>query len=247
VKHFKLKKLSVVVCLSGIVLLAGCHKKVPPPPPPPPPPVVKPAPTATISVDPSAIDAGQSATLHWSTTNATGASITGLGTVATSGSQAVSPSRSTSYTLSVTGPGGTAEASTRLTVNPPPPKPEPLPPSMTEEQLFEQNMHDVYFDYDKYSLRAQDATVASADAAFLLKHDTMKIVIGGYCDERGSAEYNLALGESRAGALQKALVAAGVPASRIRVISYGKEKPFCTESTESCWQENRRDHVTLDK
>ena len=75
----------------------------------------------------------------------------------------------------------------------------------------------------------------------------MKLVIGGHCDERGSAEYNVALGQNRGESLQKALVSDGVAASRIRVVSYGKEKPFCTESTEQCWQQNRRDHLTLDR
>ena len=75
----------------------------------------------------------------------------------------------------------------------------------------------------------------------------MKILIGGYCDERGSNEYNLALGENRANATKDALVTAGVAASRIRVVSYGKEKPFCTESTEECWQLNRRGGFTMDR
>ena len=73
----------------------------------------------------------------------------------------------------------------------------------------------------------------------------LKIVIGGYCDERGSNEYNLALGQNRADAARNALVTAGVAANRIRVVSYGKEKPFCSESTEACWQQNRRAGFTL--
>jgi peptidoglycan-associated lipoprotein len=118
---------------------------------------------------------------------------------------------------------------------------------MTDEQLFEQNVHDVYFDYDKANLRAQDLAVAEQDAAFLVQHPNMKFVVEGHCDERGSAEYNIALGQERAMSLQKALVTGGVPASSIRVISYGKEKPFCTESNEQCWQQNRRDHLRLDR
>jgi peptidoglycan-associated lipoprotein len=105
---------------------------------------------------------------------------------------------------------------------------------MTDEQLFEQGVHDVYFDYDKADLRPQDSTVTEQDAAFLVKHTDMKFVIEGHCDERGSS-------------LQHALVSDGVPASRIRVISLGKEKPFCTESNEQCWQQNRRDHLRLDR
>ena len=245
--HFKLKKLSVAVCLSGILVLSGCHKIVPAPPPQPPPPPPPAAPTATIRVTPSAIAQGQTATLSWNTTGATAASIPGIGSVPTSGSQAISPADSTSYTLTATGPGGNAQASARITVNRPPPPPAPIPPSLTEEQLFEQSIRDTYFDYDKYDLRAQDSTVVQQDAAFLLKYPDMKIVIEGHCDERGSEEYNIALGQNRAESLQKALVNEGIPASRIRVISVGKEKPFCTESNEQCWQENRRDHLKLDR
>jgi peptidoglycan-associated lipoprotein len=75
----------------------------------------------------------------------------------------------------------------------------------------------------------------------------MKTLIEGHCDDRGSEEYNLALGESRAETMKKALVTAGVDASRARTISYGKEKPFCTEETDSCWQQNRRDHLKLNR
>lgn len=246
--HSRLKKLPVVFCLAAIVVLAGCHKKAAAPPTPTPPPTPPPAaPTASITVAPQAIDPGQSSTLRWTTTDATSASVSGLGRVATSGSRSVSPNESTSYTLTATGPGGSAQATTRITVNPPPPKPAPLPPSLTEEQLFEQNIQDVYFDYDKSDLRTQDLQVAAQDAAFLLKQPNMKIVIGGHCDERGSAEYNIALGQRRAESLLESLVDHGVPASRIRVVSYGKEKPFCSESSEQCWQQNRRDHLTLDR
>jgi len=249
VNYSRLTKLSVSLCLGTVLILAGCHKKVvaPAPPPPPPPPAPLPIPTASIRVTPPVIDQGQSATLAWTTTNATVASITGIGTVAPSGSQSVSPTMSATFTLTAKGPGGSVEASARITVNPPAPKPAPLPPSLTEEQLFEQNIGDVYFDYDKANLRTQDLPVAAQDAAFLLKYPNMKIVIGGHCDERGSAEYNIALGQGRAESLQKALVDQGVPASRIRVVSYGKEKPFCTESNEQCWQQNRRDHLKLDR
>ena len=118
---------------------------------------------------------------------------------------------------------------------------------MTEEQMFEQNVHDVYFSYDKYTLRPQDSTVVEEDAAFLQKYPDMKLVIEGHCDERGSEEYNIALGQNRAESLQKALVSDGIAANRIRTISLGKEKPFCTESNEQCWQENRRDHLKLDR
>jgi len=245
--HSRVKKFPAAVCLA-IVVLAGCHKKVAAPPPPPPPPPPKPAaPTATIDVNPPAINPGQSATLSWRTANATSASIAGIGTVQPNGSQTVYPAASATYTLNAAGPGGSVEATTRITVNPPSPTPAPAPPSLTDEQLFEQNIQDVYFDYDTASLRTQDLSAVSQDAAFLEQHPGMKVVIGGHCDERGSAEYNIALGQNRALSLQKALEDKGIAASRLRVVSYGKERPFCTESNEQCWQQNRRDHLALDR
>jgi peptidoglycan-associated lipoprotein len=132
-----------------------------------------------------------------------------------------------------------------VTVTEPPPPPSAAP-SITEEELFSQNVHDVYFDYDKYDLRSADTSTADQDASFLKSHPGMKILIEGHCDDRGSAEYNIALGQNRAQTLKKALTNDGVDASRVRVISYGEEKPFCTEENESCWQQNRRDHLKLD-
>lgn len=237
-------RVSVALCLAASLAVSGCHKKTiaaatPPPPTPPA------APTAKIAVTPAAITAGQSATLSWNTANATQTTISGLGTVDASGSRTVTPSSSEDYTLTAKGAGGTADSTARLTVNPAP-KPTAVA-SLTDEQLFEQNMHDVYFNYDKYDLRSGDSGTAEHDAAFLTKHPDFKILIAGHCDERGSEEYNIALGESRAESLQKALVSNGVPAARLRITSYGKERPFCSESNEQCWQQNRRDHVTLDR
>jgi len=115
-------------------------------------------------------------------------------------------------------------------------------PDLTEEQLFASSTKDIYFDYDRYDLRAEDQATINANAAFLKAHPSMRFTIEGHCDERGSTDYNIALGDNRANAARSALITAGVAASQIRVISYGKEKPFCTESNETCWQQNRRDH-----
>jgi peptidoglycan-associated lipoprotein len=118
---------------------------------------------------------------------------------------------------------------------------------MSAEEEFKANVQDIFFDYDKYEVRADAQAALAHDAAYLMSHSNAKILIGGYCDERGSNEYNLALGQNRAESARKILLNAGVAASRIRVISYGKEKPFCTESTEACWQQNRRAGFTLDR
>ncbi len=244
VKQQQLKWFTLVLALGAVMMLGACKKKTPPPPPPPPPPPA--APTASLSASPNSVEKGQSVTLTWQTTNATDISIDGVGAVQASGSQQVTPSDSTTYTLTAKGPGGTQQATARVTVTAPPPPPPP-PPSPSEEELFSQNVKDVYFDYDKADVRADQASAIQGDADFLKQHSTITFTIEGHCDERGSTEYNLALGDNRATAVKNALVQAGVTADRIKTISYGKEKPFCTESNESCWQQNRRGHFVYQK
>jgi peptidoglycan-associated lipoprotein len=245
VKEKSIKWLFLVLALTALMGLGACKKKAAPPPPPPPPPPA--APTASISVSPSSIEGGQSASLTWQTSNATDVSIDGIGAVQANGSQTVSPSQSTTYHLVAKGAGGTQEATARLTVTQPPPPPPPAAPTVTDEDLFNQNIKDVYFDYDKSDIRADQQGSAQSDAQFLNQHANMNFTIEGHCDERGSTEYNLALGDKRANAVKNALITDGVSASRIKTISYGKEKPFCTESNESCWQQNRRDHFVYNK
>lgn len=106
---------------------------------------------------------------------------------------------------------------------------------------------DIHFDYDKYNIRAEDRPILDSVAEFLNKNDDLNIVIEGHCDERGTNEYNLALGERRAKATRKYLATLGVSESRIIVVTYGEEKPLCTEQTESCWQDNRRAHFAFVK
>jgi len=231
------------MALSVVLMLGACKKKVAPPPPPPPPPPA--APTASLTANPSTIQKGQSTTLTWETQNATDVNIEGVGPVQPSGSQSVTPQDSTTYRLTAKGPGGTQEATARVTVSqPPPPPPQP---SATEEDLFNQNMKDIFFEYDKYDVRADQQSTLQADAAFLKEHPNVKVTVEGHCDERGSTEYNLALGDNRANAVKQALVQSGVTADRIRTISYGKEKPTCTDHTEQCWQQNRRGHFVYQK
>jgi len=239
------KWILLVVALCAAMTLSACKKKVAPPPPPPPP--APPAPTASISVNPTSIQAGQSAALTWQTTNATDVSIDGIGAVQPNGSQSVSPTDSTTYHLTAKGAGGSQETTARLTVTQAPPPPPPPTPSVTDEDLFNQNIKDVYFDYDKSDIRADQQASVQADVQFLGQHSNISITIEGHCDERGSTEYNLALGDQRASAVKNVLTAAGVSAGRIKTISYGKEKPFCTESNEACWQQNRRGHLVYQK
>jgi peptidoglycan-associated lipoprotein len=242
---------ALVVLSLGLAALAGCHKKTAPVNPastaPP-----TPAPTANLTAEPPAVDLGQSVVLNWRTTDATSVSIDGLGPVAVNGTQTVSPSSSTNFHLVAKGDGGTAEANVRVTVRvPTTPTASNTENSNNEDanadKVFHQNVPDIFFDYDSYTLRPEGESAAQKAASYLTAHPDIKIVIGGYCDERGSAEYNLALGENRANSAKTALVNAGVAASRVRVVSFGKEKQFCNEATESCYQQNRRAQFSVDR
>lgn len=212
-----------------------------------------PAPTANLTADPLAIDLGQSVVLNWRTTDATSVTIDGIGSVPVNGTQTVSPSTSTNFHLTAKGDGGTTEANVRVTVRvpvapvAPPDTGNSTTADMGSDAAFHQNVPDIFFDYDSYDLRPDGQAAASKAATYLVAHPDIKIVIGGYCDDRGSAEYNLALGENRANSVKTTLVNAGVAASRIRVVSYGKEKQFCTDETEECWQQNRRAQFSIDR
>lgn len=235
------------LALAATVFLGACHKKaVPAAPPQTPPPPAKPA--ASLSATPDSVQRGQSVQLTWSTQNATDVTINPLGGVASEGTRSVTPSDSTTYTLTAKGPGGTAEATARVTVTAPiAPAAATAAAGPSEQELFERNVKDIFFNYDKYDLRPADAAVLKADTEFLQAHSNWKIVISGHCDERGSEEYNMALGSNRANSVRSELVKLGISSDRMRTISYGKEKPFCTEHDESCWQQNRRAHFSLDQ
>lgn len=246
-KHLKIKWTTLILVLFAILMLGACHKKVAPPPPPPPPPAA--APTASITANPATVDKGQSITLTWQTTNATDVSIDFIGSVDANGSKSVTPDQSTTYRLVAHGAGGTQDATTRVTVNAPPASAVSpvVVDNSTEEDLFGRQIKDLYFDYDKADIRADAQSAIQADVQFLNQHPNVRFTVEGHCDERGSTEYNLALGTNRAEAVKNALVQAGINASRIKTLSYGKEKPFCTEATENCWQQNRVGHFVYEK
>src|SRR5579864_1556124 len=257
------RTLSAAVFAATLFLAtAGCKKKVaaaPPPPPkveqpPPPPPAPKPQPPRidTFAAEPATIERGQSSTLRWSVASATNMSIDqGVGAVQANGTRQVSPGNSTTYTLTVSGSGGMDSRSVTVTVNaPPPPPPKPKPPTVTisSADLLTREAQDIYFDYDKSDLRADAQRAAMANADLLRRifaqDSNFTVLIEGNCDERGSAEYNLGLGDRRATSLKDFYIQQGLPANRIRTISYGKEKPVCTEANEACYQRNRHDHMS---
>lgn len=121
----------------------------------------------------------------------------------------------------------------------------PTTPPAPKEFVSVPELKDIHFDFDKYDIRASDAKVLDANAAWLKSKPDLLVLIEGHCDERGTNEYNLALGERRAKAAMNYLVSQGVQANRITIISYGEERPVCTEHTESCWAKNRRDHFLV--
>jgi len=249
---------AVTLALTLAIFAASCKKKTPPPPPPPPP-----APTAStttptsrpvinsFTAEPSSIDRGQSSTLRWSISGATDMTIDqGVGAVQSQGSRQVFPNNSTTYTLTANGPGGTDSRSVTITVSTPAPPPPPAStgPRLSSSEMLQQQAQDAYFDYDKSDIRG-DAREALTHDATLLKQifsqdPQFSVVVEGHCDERGSAEYNLALGDRRATSARDFLVQLGVPTDRLKTISYGKERPQCTEANESCWQRNRRAHLS---
>ena len=104
------------------------------------------------------------------------------------------------------------------------------------------SLGDVFFDYDRFSIRSEAKAILEANARWLKGKSGMNVLVEGHCDERGTLAYNLILGERRAQSVQRYLQELGVPASQIQIASYGKERPFCREHREACWQQNRRAH-----
>jgi peptidoglycan-associated lipoprotein len=143
-----------------------------------------------------------------------------------------------------------APATTAREVTPPPrTTPPPVESGPLSGDLDQINragyLKDAFFDYDKSDLRDDARAVLTADAEWLRKYPSVQILIEGHCDERGTSEYNLALGDRRANASKEYLASLGIDSSRVRTVSYGKERPFCTASTEDCWQQNRRGHFVI--
>ena len=141
-------------------------------------------------------------------------------------------------------------AASPQTSSPEAPRPKPaFPDAATRARIDEllAKLEDAYFDYDKASLRPDAITTMSANARelrdILADYPDYKLRIEGHADERGSAEYNVALGDQRAAAAKSYLVQVGIPSAQLLTLSYGKEKPMCTQSTEACWQKNRRIHI----
>ena len=260
-------KANAKLMLLGMTLatLIGTACKKPPPPAPPPAPktIVEktPEPPAKPSVEsftagPSTVTQGSPSSLRWSVSNATDISIDqGIGTLTSAnGSRSVTPSVDTTYTLVAKGLGGTTSASVTVNVRPadkpiaiPPP-----PPTKTVTRTFSesvtQDLKDAFFDYDQFTLRDDSRSVLTQDSdvlkSIISSFSGGNVILEGHCDERGSGEYNLALGDKRAQSALDFLRGLGVGTDRLKTVSYGKDRPQCTEATEDCYQKNRRVHFS---
>lgn len=251
-------KQKVTLALLAVLVLglsAGCKKKIPPPPPAAPAPLPENAPAAKptiayFSAEPTTVTVGQPSSLRWSVTDATSVTIdNGIGEVSPNGRRGVYPNATTTYHLTATGAGGTSTADATITVSsPPPPAPAQNAPQPTIQDILAKQVQDIHFEYDKSDIRGEDQAILQGDASALktiFQMDANFIVtIEGHCDERGSAEYNLALGDRRAAATKDALISLGVPGDKLKTVSFGKERPLCTEAMEECYARNRRAHFS---
>ncbi|MEE8587343.1 MAG: OmpA family protein [Acidobacteriota bacterium] len=247
------------LCLSGGVLVfslmvfSGCKKEAPPPAPPPPrtesrpsppPDPVLPAPTIRISASPSSIERTSQTTLRWDSSNAASVVIdNGVGNVTEQGSVVITPLQSTTYTATATGGGGEAKASARVTVIAPASKAPLTTDQMQIEDLIDEGrFRPVFFAYDKSDLSEEAKAVLQENARYLRQYPDSRILIEGHCDERGSEEYNLALGDLRSRTAHDFLVQLGVETNRMNTISFGEERPFDPALTEAAFAKNRRAH-----
>jgi peptidoglycan-associated lipoprotein len=238
-----LRKLGLLLGVVAFIALAGgCKKQVASRPPTQAVPQPIAQPTVTLNASPSSVKSGDTVTLSWTSTNATDLDIEpGVGKVTAQGSTPANPTESTTFTITATGPGGTATADARVTVGAAPVE-APSSANQSLSELFEQNVKDAYFDFNKSDIRGDARANLTKTAEFLRSYSQVRVTIEGHCDERGSTEYNIGLGERRAQAAKNYLISLGISADRMDTVSWGKERPFCTEHDEACWQQNRRAH-----
>ncbi len=255
----KRNSLNLFACLLflGLILIPACKGKKPdvrPELPPPtrtetPDPDLPPAPPPTLSLtaSPGTIERGEQTSLKWSSENGTSLIIdNGIGNVRPAGEIVISPGQSITYTATVRGRGGEARASTRITVL------EPdtdliVPPDRRQlGDLIEQGtIKMVHFAYDKAQLTATGKATLQQNALYFRRYPDVTFVVEGHCDERGSEEYNLALGDRRAITVRDYLIQLGIERGRIEAVSYGEELPLDTRKNEAAFARNRRAQFSL--
>ena len=250
--------LNLVLCLGLVLVSSSCKKKTQstarPPAPPAPyvadrPPTSKSAPTIELKASPSTIERGNQTTLSWTSTNANSILIDGgIGNVAETGSLVLSPRESITYTAIAKGTDSDTRASTRVTVV------DRRDGSVVSSDLEglqraieEGKVRPVFFQYDLAELSPESKRILTENARWISQFPTAVAIIEGHCDERGSEEYNLALGDRRAQAARDYLLSLGVAAGQLEALSFGEERPFSACHEESCWKRNRRAHFVVER
>ncbi len=247
--------LLLLAVISLLLVIPSCKGKpmVRPELPPPadrpatPPPAPKLAPTVSLSASPTTIERGGQTTLSWSSENVSSLVIDGgVGNVAPRGSIVVSPSASTTYTAVGSGPGGESRASTRVTVlEPRPPVDVSTDADRVQEAIDQGVVRPVFFAYDKSDLTEESKGILRENARVFRLYPDARVAVEGHCDERGTEEYNLALGDSRAVAAKDYLVELGVNPAQLETVSFGEERPFSPGHDEASWALNRRAHFSV--
>jgi peptidoglycan-associated lipoprotein len=249
---------TIGLCLIvGLALftVAGCKKKTTPiarttaPADRTPGPSVQvPAPSVELTASPTTLRRGAEATLSWRSSNAESVLIDGgVGNVGTEGSVKVTPMDSTTYTAIARGQGGEARASARITVvrDEAPAAIDQTDLQALQKAIEEGLIRPVFFAYDKADLTAEARATLEENAKWFRRYPNAQIIVEGHCDERGTEEYNLALGDRRANAARDYLIQLGVPAARMEAVSYGEERPFVQGTTEAAYAQNRRAHFVV--
>ena len=262
-----MQRAALVILMSALMFTAACKKKVAAPGPLPP--VVSPTVDLpkeperpklvavpridSFTAEPARVERGQSITLRWATTDADNVTLDqGIGAVPVDGSRQIFPSATTTYVLLARGGTGSDTRTVTVEVTAPPPVNTPKPTvsedAATTIKRLTGELVEIYFDYDMSEFRDDARRAVNTDADLLKRifalDPRVNFVIEGHADERGSAEYNLGLADRRAIVTRDALVQLGVPANRLRTISFGEEAPVCQEANEACWQRNRRAHLS---
>lgn len=253
-------RLFLLVVLSVTILgIPGCKKKTPPLSPQPTtsrqpdqPSVASPdvsAPTVSLSASPTTIERGEQTTLSWDSSNTSSLAIDGgVGNVGESGSIVVSPRESTTFTAIARGAGGEARASTRVTVVDPTPSVDvSTDADRLQEAINRGQVQPIFFAYDKADLSEESKRILNENAKIFRMYPQAKVVVEGHCDERGTEEYNLALGDRRAVAARDYLLQVGVDASQMQTISFGEERPFAMGQDEASYAKNRRAHFSVQR
>jgi peptidoglycan-associated lipoprotein len=232
------------------MMATACHTSPPippaPPPAPPAPAVAQPAVTF-FGAEPETVTSGQAAVLRWSVANAASIQIdNGVGQVQSNGQREVSPNDTTTYKLEARNAAGTTEAVVTIGVTKPFPPPSSEQSNRAKGEIVASELQDVHFEYDAREIRPEERSILEKDAAvlkrlFLLDPDVV-VMIEGHCDERGSAEYNLALGDQRATMVRTMLINLGLPGGKLLTVTYGKEHALCLDESEECRARNRRAH-----